>query len=264
MKQIMGTKNNKVQLNSGITPDKIRRFEAACDRIIYSAREENGIGTLGEKTLHAVLKNYLVSDTQFHEIKVGRFFADIKCNNEIIEIQTKQFNRLRSKLEAFLTENRVTVVYPIAYEKKLRWVDIESGEISKPHKSPKRGRPQSVFYELYKIKPFLNHENFRLLIVLVNIEEYRFLNGWSQDKKKGSSCSDRIPTALIDEIYLKTPKDYILLIPAGLNNEFTVKEYAKAAKITAKYAQPAVNILYHLGVIERVGKKGNSYIYSVI
>lgn len=253
-----------IEFSSGVNAEKLERFETACERVIYSAREEKGIGTLGEKTLHAVLKNYLVQDISFHEIKVGRFFADIKCGDEIIEIQTKQFNRLRDKLEVFLKDNRVTVVFPIAYEKYLRWVDMESGEISKAHKSPKRGVPQSVFYELYKIKPFLKSPNLRLLIVMLNIEEYRFLNGWSADKKKGSSCSDRIPTALVDELYLSCPKDYKILIPKGLNKEFTVKEYAKAAKITAKYAQPAVNILYHLGAIDRVGKKGNSYIYSVI
>ena len=38
-------------------------FEQAKDRIIGLDRTRHGIGTLSEKTVHAVLKNYYASDT---------------------------------------------------------------------------------------------------------------------------------------------------------------------------------------------------------
>ena len=34
-------------------------FEQAVQKIVYNERERYGIGTLSEKTLHAVVKNYM-------------------------------------------------------------------------------------------------------------------------------------------------------------------------------------------------------------
>lgn len=247
---------------SFVCPEKQRAFAAACDKVIYAVREENGIGTLSEKTVHAVLKNYLEPDTGFHEIKTGRYFADVRTPDGIFEIQTRQFNKLRSKLEAFLPDYSVIVVYPIPHIKYLRWVDEATGEISPPHKSPKKGVFQSVFYELYKIKPYLTHPNFHLLLIMMDLEEYRFLNGWSRDRKKGSSRSDRIPTSLYAEEAIDTLSDYRKLIPDTLPETFTVKDYAKAARITQTAAQPAINVLYYVGAIDRIGKSGNAFLYE--
>ena len=103
------------------------RFLAACDRIIHTEHIENGIGTLSEKTVHSVLKYYLEPDTSFHEVKTGRYVADIRTPDGIYEIQTRQFNKLRNKLEAFLPEYSVTVVYPIPHIKYLRWIYRSEG-----------------------------------------------------------------------------------------------------------------------------------------
>ena len=61
-----------------------------------------GIGTLSEKTVHAVMKNYYAPDTDMHEIPIENFVADIFTGQEIIEIQTRAFNKMRLKLDAFL------------------------------------------------------------------------------------------------------------------------------------------------------------------
>ena len=53
------------------------RFEAAKNRVIGINRERQGIGTLSEKTVHAVLKNYYAPDTDMHEIPIENFVADI-------------------------------------------------------------------------------------------------------------------------------------------------------------------------------------------
>ena len=65
------------------------RFEAAKNRVIGINRERQGIGTLSEKTVHAVLKNYYAPDTDMHEIPIENFVADIFTGTEIIEIQTR-------------------------------------------------------------------------------------------------------------------------------------------------------------------------------
>ena len=54
------------------------RFQTACDHVLQLQQKNTLIGTLSEKTIHAVLKYYLEPDVSYHEIRVGSFFADIK------------------------------------------------------------------------------------------------------------------------------------------------------------------------------------------
>lgn len=243
-------------------PDQ-QAFQAAKDKIIGVDRQRLGIGTLSEKTVHAILKNFYEADEDHQEIPIDNYVADIYHDGEIIEIQTRQFNKMRNKLSAFLPLYPVTIVYPIPREKWVIWIDQESGELSKPRKSPKKGNPYMVFPELYKIKMFLKNPNLRLKLVLLDMEEYKLLNGWSKDKKKGSSRYDRIPTQLIEEVEINCIKDYMQFVPYELEGEFTVKDFGKAAHIPASLAGTTVNILYYIGVINRTGKKGNAYLYTI-
>mgnify|MGYP006876755022 FL=1 len=240
-----------------------RRFEAAREKIIGRDRERQGIGTLSEKTVHAVLKNYYAPDTDMHEIPIENFVADIFTGTEIIEIQTRSFNVMRRKLETFLQFYPVTIVYPIPHEKWLSWIDEESGEASRKRKSPKRGNPYQAFTELYKIRPFLKNENLKFRFALIDMEEYRLLNGWSRDKKKGSERYDRIPTRFAEEVCIERREDYMQLIPFDLPEPFTTKDFGKSAKIPAKLAGTVLLILNDLKIVERVGKQGNSYLYRV-
>ena len=63
-------------------------FHKVCERVIGNEYNKKGIGTLSEKTVHAVLKHYLVPIEQCHEIKCNGYVADIMHDGEIIEIQT--------------------------------------------------------------------------------------------------------------------------------------------------------------------------------
>lgn len=238
------------------------KFKEICNKIINSDRRKNGIGTLGEKTLHAVLKYYFEPYEDNQEIKLGKYIADIAGENGVIEIQTQNFNALRNKLENFLEFCDVTVVYPIAEIKYLSWINEETGEKSKRRKSPKTGSIYDCFKELYKIKYTLDNPRMNICLVLLEMEELRYLNGWSNDKKKGSTRCDRIPINILDEIYLKSPEDYSVFIPETLNFDFTSKDFAKQAKIKLKTSQTALNILCYLGVITKSGKQGNNIIYK--
>ncbi|HWT27413.1 MAG TPA: hypothetical protein VN131_05690 [Mobilitalea sp.] len=239
-------------------------FKQTCDEVIGMQQGLNGIGTLGEKTVHSVLKSYLSPDLSNHEVKVGGFVADIYNGQEIIEIQTRNFDKLRRKLQAFLPIAPVTIVYPIPGTKWIRWINPQTGEISPPRKSPKTGKPYTIFPELYKIKDFLLEPNLKLEIVLIDLEEYRYLDGWSEDRKKGSSRCDRIPSELVEEIMISSLSDYQCLIPDSLGTEFTSKDYRKASGLPLHIAQTALNILHFVGVVDRVGKKGNAYLYDRI
>lgn len=85
------------------------------------------IGRLNERTLHLTLKNMLEPDPAFHEVKYLGYVADIKRGNEIIEIETRSFANLRKKLDAFLEDCTVTLVYPVACPKYVVWVDPVTG-----------------------------------------------------------------------------------------------------------------------------------------
>lgn len=240
-----------------------QKFQAAKDKIIGIDRQRLGIGTLSEKTVHAILKNYLQPDEDHHEIPIEGYVADIYNNGEIIEIQTRQFDKMRNKLKAFLPLYPVTIVYPIPREKWIIWIDEKSGELSNPRKSPLKGSRYTVFPELYKIKMYLKDPNLRLKLILMDMEEYKLLNGWSKDKKKGSSRYDRIPTNLVEEVEINCIEDYMQFVPYELDGKFTVKEFGKAAHIPAKLAGIVVNILHHMGTLERIGKQGNAYLYEI-
>ena len=97
-------------------------FNEAILKVVGSgtAAADLGIGTLNEKTLHAVLKCYYEPCTARHEIQLGRYVADIVSETGIVEIQTRAFHKLRDKLRYFLSiSDSVTVVYPVPH---IKWL----------------------------------------------------------------------------------------------------------------------------------------------
>ena len=223
---------------------------------------ESGIGTLSEKALHAALKAYYEPDIESREVSLGGYVADIVGEDGIIEIQTRGFDRLRDKLDAFLEFTRVTVVYPIVQQRWLCWIDPETGEVSPKKKSPKKQIPFDVFPELYKLKKQMQHPNFTLRLALLESTDYRYLDGYGQQRKIRSTRGERIPDALLGELDLHSPMDYLALLPEAIGEPFTTKTLAKAVKRPVAHAQTAVNVLYTIGVLERVGKEKSSYLYK--
>lgn len=238
------------------------RFAEARDRVIRAENRKGGIGTLSEKTLHAVLKCYYDPYEDNHEIRIGPYVADIVGEDGIVEIQTGGFDRLRKKLDLFLPVTRVTAVYPVAGLKWLSWVDKETGEVVSRRRSPRKGTPCDACFELYKIKQYLTHPNLSLRIPLLELEEYRLLDGWSRDKKRGSSRCERIPLAILDEVSISGPMEYGKLIPGTLAGEFTSASFGRHAGLSQRAAGTALNVLYHTGAVRRVRKRGNAYVYE--
>ena len=239
------------------------RFLQIKDSYIHSEKERTGIGTLKEKTVHAILKDYYAPDKAMEEIPVNGFIADIFTGKEIIEIQTANFNKMREKLSSFLPEYPVTIVYPIPRNKWIGWIDEDTGECSSLRKSPVKGNIYKAFYELYKIKQYLPDKNLKLCFPFLDMEEYRLLNGWSRDKKRGSCRYDRIPLSFKEEIRFDRYEDYMQLIPYELQEPFTAAEFSKAVKIRKEEAGRVLHILNYLKVIEQCGKKGRAYAYQV-
>lgn len=224
----------------------------------------HSIGIYNESSLHAVIKRFLEADESKHEIKYKGYIADILNDAGIIEIQTRSFNNMRKKLEIFLKEGEIgiTIVFPAVEQKWLIWINADSGEVTKKRKSPKIGTPYAIYEELYKIKYLLLNPRIKFKIIMVDIEEYRKLNGWSDDRKKGSSRVERIPVGIGNVIDIATLGDYKKIIP-DLPDAFTSKDFKTASKLSHKNAQTALNVLNTIGAVERTGKRGNSYVYKI-
>lgn len=214
------------------------------------------IGELQEKDLHHYLKNYLESDEKYHEIKVGPFYADIKKDDLIIEVQTQNLDKLKDKLDYYLQEYQVEVVYPISEKKILRSIDSD-GKITE-RKSPKMGSIYDSIKELYKIKTYLKNDNLKISLIMLNtIEERKKTN----NSRKGFSKINTYPVEVIRKFCLSKVNDYLVFID-GLPHQFTSSDLRKTKKINGHISSLTLHILNYLGVIKRIGKEKQSYLYE--
>ena len=177
----------------------IKKFNDARIRVLSEQSSAGGIGTLGEKTLHRILKSYIEPDESLHEIKYLGSVADIKNSEGIFEIQTASYEKLIPKLEKFLQEDTVTVVSPIVVNKRIRFIDKDTGEITEPKLSPKHEGAIDALRKLYRIRRFLFSERIRIRLLYLEAEEYKYLDGWDKSKRRGATRIERIPTALLDD-----------------------------------------------------------------
>ena len=245
-------------------PGDPERFKEACDLArahAYNEELPNEIGTLAERRLHSVLKFYYENDPALHEIKIGRFFADIVTGHEIIEIQTGDLGRLGRKLDVFLKDHTVTVVHPMAKNCVISRIDPKTGECVSRRKSPIHADIYSAIPHIYRIRPYLSHPNLALRLIFLSLEEFRTPNCKRWGSHKGSVRLERFPEEVHYEIDLSTPDDYRVFLPAALPESFTSGDLRRLTGCAD--ASLLLTILTSVGTVERVGKTGNSYIYKI-
>ena len=253
-------------------------FEEAVKKCTAREFGANGIGTLAEKSVHAVLKYYYVPDESKHEIKVLQaeeaegnkardFVADACSDGEIYEIQTRAFYKMKDKLSYFLKEHDVTIVYPVSVTKYVRYINKETGEIETPKKSPQRGTVYDIIPELYGIKDLLGNERLHFIICFIESDDYRIFNGFSLRGKKtirrNMQKSDRLPRKILGEMRINTPRELLNLLPDGLPQDFTNRDIADATGFHISYAELLTNILCSINLLENKGHKGRYKLYNI-
>ncbi len=223
-------------------------------------KASQGIGTLSEKSIHGILKEYFSPSEKCKEVKIEGMIADVFTGSEILEIQTKSFEKMRKKLSVFLELYPVTIIYPIIRKKEIILVSEATGEVLRKRKSPVTGAPAFIFKELYKLKPFLSNPNLKFHIVVMDAEDYRIdvKNG-----RKSYTKIDSLPTKIIEEKTISGIADYEGWLPGSLSETFTSKDLAKNLKVNIEISRSMLNVLHHIGVVKRVGKIGNSILYSL-
>ena len=234
-------------------------FAAACRAVQEMGRVEQGVGTLGEKTLHAVLKRMIEPDLSRHEVKLGRYTADVLNEHGVFEVQTRNLHKLKPKLTALLPYWPVTVVVPVVETKWLLMMDPETGELKERRRSPKRGRAAAILPDLAYLKPLLKDPNLSFLLVRLEGEELRKP---SHSRWRPVTPLEFAPTRFLGTVCLKTPADYAALLPPDLPKEFTARELAKALGLPAGQGSAAANVLAFMGAIRQTGTKGRTFLYE--
>lgn len=221
----------------------------------------NGIGTLGERSLHASLKDWLSEPGDEIEKQVDGYHIDIVRGPLLIEIQTRNFSAIKRKLATLLEEHQVKLVHPIARAKWIQRVDQRGRKVSR-RKSPRRGRIEHLFQELIRIPRLATNPKFSMKVLFIEEEEIWRDDGKGSWRRGKWSISDRRLLKVVGSKDLETTQDYLDLLPDGLAQEFTNRQLSKALGISSNLAGKMSYSLRKMGALETVGKRGNAHLFS--
>ncbi len=224
----------------------------------------SAIGTLNEKSLHASLKVWYAKPKDKLEVKVGKYFIDIVRKDLLLEIQTRNFSSIKTKLKNLLDDHKIHLIYPIAEEKWIIKLPKNKKDTLTRRKSPKRGKILDMFKELVSIPDLMLNPNFSFEVLLIQEEEvirHQKNRNW---RRKGWVTEERHLLEVKSRTIFKKQKDWLALLPENLNEQFTVKDLAGAMKINRPLAQKIAYCFRKANVFELIGKQGNAYLYRII
>jgi hypothetical protein len=221
------------------------------------------IGTNNESSLHRALKFQYAGPGGKTEAEVGSFVADgIRKDGEYIEVQTGSFGPLKKKVKEFAAIGKVRIIHPIAVTKTIE-VYAKGGKPLYRRKSPVHGTPWNIFDALLYAPELPLIRGVTIEIAMVDIVEKRVKDGKGARRRKGISIKDKELSAFHESILLYKPKDYLRFIPFNKTEEFTVSSHAEKAGVKIWVSQRALYVLTKMGLIKKVGKKGNAWVYSI-
>jgi hypothetical protein len=223
----------------------------------------SNIGTLNEKPLHASLKAYYAREGDQFEVNVDGYVVDLVRDDQLIEIQTGNFNSIRTKLANLLTNHKIRLVYPVALEKWIVKSSLEQSEPDKRRKSPRRGRVEDLFWEMVRIPKLILEPNLILEVVLIRQEEVQHYIGKRHWRRKGWAIQEQRLVEVVDRQEFDTPADWISLLPDTLDAVFTTAELATEMGIRQPLARKIAYCYREAGLLRTTGKRGNAIVYEI-
>jgi hypothetical protein len=221
------------------------------------------IGLLNEKPLHASLKQWYAQPGDRFEVAVDGFVIDIVRDDLLIEIQTRNFASINSKLCKLTQSYEVRLVYPVVQEKWIVRSASGDGGVVVRRKSPKRGRLEDLFWELVSIPQLLCNTNFSLEVLLIRAEEMRRYDGKRKRwRTKGWMMEGRRLVDVLDRHLFGKSADWLAFVPDGLQS-FTTKDLAVVSDTRRELAQKMAYCLRQSRMIELIGKQGRDNLYRV-
>jgi hypothetical protein len=224
--------------------------------------EQNGINLLNEKSLHAALKQWYALPDDRLEAPVDGYIIDLVRGDLLIEIQTGSFNPLKRKLAALAAGHPVRLVFPIALEKWIVRLPLESNGTPTRRKSPKRGQVEQVFKQLVYIPALIANDNFSLEILLIREEEVRHYDAKKAWRRKGWVTHERRLIEVVERRVFQSPAELAGLLPVSLESPFTVRQAAKASGQPAWLVRKMIYCFRTLGIVTVAGKRGRAVLYS--
>lgn len=219
------------------------------------------IGTENESTLHRQIKELYQQKGDQLETRIGDYVVDIVRNDLLIEIQIGNFTAIRDKLHNLVQKHYTRLVYPIARQKWLVYLNKKDQEIRR-RKSPKRGDFTELFNELIRIPRLLNHPNFSVEIIYLQEEEYRCDDGQGSWRRGGISIVDHKLIAVLETVIINHARDLDKIFPRELPSKFTNRDLAQHWDISLHRAQKITYCLRKLECIRKIGNRGRAYLFS--
>ena len=222
----------------------------------------SGIGLLNEKPLHASLKQWYARPGDQFEVPVSGFVIDIVRDDLLIEIQTRNFSSIKTKLDKLARSHQVRLIYPIVQEKWIVRLPAGDGGAVIRRRSPKRGRLEDLFWELVSIPQLLTNPNFSLEILMIRQEEVRRYEGKRRWRGRGWVIEGRQLLQVLDRRLFGESTDWLRFLPAGLES-FTTEDLATRMNTRRELAQKMAYCLREGKMIELIGKRGRSNLYRI-
>jgi hypothetical protein len=221
------------------------------------------IGTRKESNLHNALKfRYAGADGET-EKSMGDYVCDgLTPDGEIIEVQTGSFGPLKDKARELAAFGPVRIIHPIIINKYIETLNLK-GEVIRKRKSPRKGSEWDLFKNLLYAPELAAVPGLCIELALIDVLEQRIEDGKGSWRRKGASISGRELTGWHSSLTLSSVKDYYRFLPFASGEEFTTRGLAAKARINTALAGKALYVLTKIGVAERIGKKGNSFVYKI-
>ncbi|MEM7453807.1 MAG: hypothetical protein AAF456_05555 [Planctomycetota bacterium] len=218
-----------------------------------------------ETSLHRQLKEQFREPGSEIEVKLGRYRIDVVNGDRLVEIQQSGLAAIRDKIRKLVEQYEVDVVKPLIARKRLvKLAGPDGPEVSRRW-SPKQGTMLDLFDELLYFTRVFPHENLRLIVPLVEIEELRYPGHGKRRRWRRNDfvIADRKLVKTVGMEVFETASDLHRLLPEGLETPFDTAALAAGLGIRRWEAQRVAYVMNKTGALNRVGKKGNAFLYDL-
>lgn len=219
-----------------------------------------------ETTLHRQLKTLYSQSPEQLEQKLGPYRIDVVDGKQLIEIQHSSLSSIRDKVEDLVEEFPLKVVKPLIVKKRIVRLSRKGGSVVSRRWSPKKGEILDIFDELIYLRRVFPNPNLVIDIPTVSIEEWRYKGNGRRRRKRADNY--QLQDQLLLEVHqtrtISEPADLLQLLAPINKQRFDTAELARTQEIPRWRAQKIAYTLAHCGVIRKVDKKGNSFVYQVI
>lgn len=219
-----------------------------------------------ETSLHRQLKEVYADGQAQLEAPLGKYRIDVRCGDELVEIQHGSLAAIRDKIRELVPSHRVLLVKPLIVRKTIVKRAKRGGEVISRRQSPKQGGIVDLFHELVYFTRVFPHPNLVLEVPLVEVEEWRY-PGHGR-RRRWRKDDFQIEDQFLGEIHrihrFRTAADLVALVPGSLPSPFDTGHLAAAMNVPRWIAQRIAYCFREIGAAEGIGKSGNTRQYRFV